>query len=612
MTADPPKTVKAAEQSKSSRNPSRSASLNSQHSRSVQSPTTSPSLPPRTPPLPKPQRPRSADSTRTANGNPRDQVGSSRTKYYASQPAHPTSPILAIRGVADSPVDIHTPPRTASIETASTMTEVDMDTPHAPYRPPEAVFEPPEELPPGQVAGIIAEHPISDDDMPSPDSSPLGLKPGPAAGNVDAWRANLQKYNMMHIDEPGVSPERPQIGPGILPRRWLQIAHKHDLFQPVGFDLPTPPPPKKAHTASVSMYEQPISPRPRKPTEPDAVPPPPSPTPSVTTFASLPSLPDYEHISTVADIWDACPGGEGGHHEWYFCPTCWTWVRIVAGQGELPRLAPMEEWEEIVRLKDIYPDTAELDRHRSERMREWSRFNDIKTSKMMAEETHHHMHEFTTLLEPTEEERIKRIPVDPDINAFPHLTVGIDPDDPSWATFTSPSDPPRLSVSCSSDQWMLVDAGPVPGQLPVGLVNAFISEKTTNPGPGMDGNQSVNEALTLISTSVNCIEIGFTDNSRRLLANALFRAQRGWVKLDNKRFQSKIGASVTSYISLMLQSSRFDWIYPGRTCCFRLALAVGKRKTPFASALCRGATRSAKPRFSRWTATCYGRGWRCH
>ena len=476
---EPPK---SPEVSKSPSLHSRSASPNSQHSQILHHPANSPPLPPRA----QPQGPRSPEASRTAILNPRDQPGSSRTNYYGVRSAHPTRPVAPIQDL-DEPPDIYDP--IPAID-SDTMT-ADMNTPHAPYRPPEAVIEAPEELPPGHVAGIIAEHLISDDEMPL-NSSLFASKPSP-----DAWQANLQKYGMMDLDDAGVPPERPQVGPGLLPRRWLQLAHKHDIFQPIISDLPATPS-RKSHTQFASMSDSPLS-QTTKPTDAGSISTSPSSMPRSVTSASLA---DYEHISTIDDVWNACPGGKALHQEWYFCPSCWGWLRIVAGRGDLPPLATMEEWEEIDRVKGSF-DAA--DRRRHERLREWSRFNDLKTSRMMAQDWHHHLHEFTSLLEPSEQTRIDRIPVDDDINAFPHMTAGIEPEDASWTTFTLPSDPPRLYVSCSSDLWMLVDTGPVPGQLPVGLVNAFVTEKMTNPGPSMDGRQSVSDAWTLVATSVDSL-----------------------------------------------------------------------------------------------------------
>lgn len=371
-----------------------------------------------------------------------------------------------------------------------------MDSPHPPYRPPEAVIEPPDELPPGHIPGIIAEHSLSDDEMPYINSSPTFVqKPQPSV-NVDAWQANLQKYGMMDVDDSAMPPERPQVGPGILPRRWLLLAHKHDLYQPTISDLPVAPL-KKPPAGSTS--DSPLSPRPMKTAEPNILPPPPSPTPSAKTSASAPSFADYDCVCTIADVWDACPGGEHGHHEWYFCPTCWSWIRVVVGRGKLPPVASMEEWEDYVRFKGSFRNKEELDRHRNERFREWSRLNDIKTSKTMATETHHHLHSFLSLQEPSEETRIDRVPVDEKTNAFPHLTLGIDPEDEAWSTFTTSSVEPVLHVSCSSDLWMVVDS-PIPGQLPVALANHFTNEKMVNPSPGASGSLSVSEAWTLIAT----------------------------------------------------------------------------------------------------------------
>ena len=499
MVTDPPINPSVTEELRSVRGP-RSASVSSQHTQAPNDPSNATSVPLRSPSLPKPQGPRPPESSRNAKPNPRDQTGSSRTKYHAAKSTFLTRPLSSLQDSSRPPQNNFALPEVEANDT-NPLSEVDMDAPHAPYRPPEAVVEAAEVLPPGHVAGIIAEHPVSDDELQSPlDSSPPRGGNARSPGNVDAWQANLEKYNMMDLDDAEAAPERPQIGQGILPRRWLQLVHRHDLFQPLISELPSPPPLKKAQAPSAPSSGKPLSRRPTVDIEPSTSPNATNAILSSQTFASSPSSADYKDVSDIVDLWDACPGGVLAHHEWYFCPTCWGWIRIVGGRYDLPHLTTMDEWEENARLKGSFTSSSEFDRNRDERFREWSRLNDIKTSKTMAAESHHHLHEFVTLVEPTEEQRIDRVSADAETNAFPHLTPGLDPNDVSWTSFASPPSSPRLYISCSSELWMLVDAGPVPGQLPVGLVNAFTSEKMTNPSPGMTGAQSVGEAWTLVTT----------------------------------------------------------------------------------------------------------------
>ena len=382
--------------------------------------------------------------------------------------------------------------------------EIEGDPTQAPYRSPEAVIEPLEELPPGHIPGIVAEHFMSDDEMASIDSSPILKKGEKEAVNVDVWQANLQHYNMdnlMDVDDPVVSAERPQVGPGILPGRWLEGVHEHDLFQPVIGDLPVRPPSTAHVRTSSSSNESPIASKPTGSVDKSANLGSSSPTPSVKIHTSEPSLPDYEHVHTLADVLDACPGGEDGLEDWFFCPTCWGWFRVMVIRGVLPHVETMEDWEIGARLQKSNPNFEEIfGRARDERLREWSRLNDIKTSKMMAEETHDHLHLFTTLREPSPEDRIDRVPVETETNAFPHLAIG-GGSDVSQSVSSAKRERPRLYVSCSSNLWLLVDTEPLPGQLPVALVKSFAREKMDNPGPGLDGPHSVYEAWNLIATS---------------------------------------------------------------------------------------------------------------
>ncbi|KAK4683835.1 hypothetical protein P7C73_g6382, partial [Tremellales sp. Uapishka_1] len=453
--------------------------------------------------------------------SPRDQLGSARTRVITSSPPAPTPA---------APLHV-----SLSASTLATSPPPLEDHPHPPYRPPEPVFEPLEiDEDPYHVPGVIAEHIDSDFGSASCGSSPIREKNDdlplakPVKANVEAWKAGV---HFMDVDK-AEEPEQFQIGSGTLPRRWLQVVHEHELIQPVITDLPQPLPPKSTPTpippTSIDP-PTPIPPTPNAARKSIDLPLPPSPAPSQTTHT--PSLADYEHISTLADVWDACPGGEGDHQNWYFCQTCWAWIRIEARRGPLPEVKDMATWTSF--HQTMHPSDPGYENARSAREEEWARYIAVgrMRSQAMTETSEHHMHEFAHLLEPAQEDRIARVEVEEYINAFPHVTIGIPTENPSWEAFASSERTARLYVSCSSDLWIAVDGGKIPGQLPPVLVSAFAEEKLDNPSPGRTPNESVNIAWSLIVT---------------LLENPLFRGQRGWVRLDNKTFQSKIGTSLLS------------------------------------------------------------------
>lgn len=510
MTSDPPDHSTNPRSPRSP--PSRSSSVNSQYARAYQyhpmtaSSAASPSSS-RTPP--RPAGPRSPDTPRAAKMEAgtgmADRPGSTYTKYHATRSSTLPSPASSRKSTAETFAE---PPSATPVHAKQ---EQELDAPHAPYRPPEAVIEPPEEHPPGYTPGIIAEHTGSDDDMLYTHTETVS-PPTPAAQSgsrekpnisVDAWQANLDHYNMMDVDDSAPSPIRPIVGPGVLPRRLLKLAHEHDLVQPHIEELPQPTA-KKSHGPSESTGSAtlPVPPGGLKsgltsPANPSS----PSPAPSNRSSASIRSLPDTQRTATLDDVWDALPGSRQNHHEWYFCTQCWGWIRIQVGKGPLPDIPTMDEWREAAELDQRYATPERLAAAEGERASERSYVEDVVTSRTMAEESHHHLHEFRHLINPTACSRIDRGTVDESVNVFPHLTFGID-SDKSWSEFNTPQTPARLFVSCSSDLWVIVDAGLVPGQLPVGLVKGFTQEKLSNPGPGMSGVQSVNEAWSLITTCV--------------------------------------------------------------------------------------------------------------
>jgi ubiquitin carboxyl-terminal hydrolase 25/28 len=174
----------------------------------------------------------------------------------------------------------------------------------------------------------------------------------------------------------------------------------------------------------------------------------------------------------------------------------------VVGHGAV-EVEDMEQWEAVIwstlQAGESYPGipaVSDIPAARLKRRAEYNRFNDLRTSVHTAQKVQHHLHEFTTLTTPSREKRIER--VESVHNAFPHLTVGLVNSD--WEKMVEPTHPPRLFVSCSSDLWIQVDEGMIPGQIPMGLAKEFTSERYSNPAVGISGNQSVAEgwnALTM-------------------------------------------------------------------------------------------------------------------
>ncbi|WVQ82427.1 hypothetical protein IAT38_004555 [Cryptococcus sp. DSM 104549] len=499
---------------------------------------------------PKPHGPRSPENSK------RDNPGSARTKYRTMPlspaeahgevgvPAAPAALSSASSMQLDGPVEDKppvVPPPASQPEPAEDVTQ--HETPHQPYRPPEPVIEPLSDSPPGYTPGIVAEHPESDDEMVgargsasrpftirsvSSQSTLSDKKVEQVGASVDQWQANLKEYNMMEVDDPtlGVGSlfeeppvERPQIGPGVLPRRWLAAVHEHELVQPYLEELPQPAA-KRGPGAAPGPGASPTRPK------------------SVAGGASSPSAPlaspapaeAQSHLATLEDVWNALPGDGRNPREWFFCTTCWAWMRIRGGRGDPPWIPNMEEWEGIVTTRKVYTSTAQLKLAKATRQEDWDRYVRLQISRGLAPQVHHHLHEFGHLVESHKEERIERVEVDPEMNVFPHFTFPVDTEE-RWTSFSVPSNGARLFLSCASDLWIMVDEGMTPGQLPVGLVKEFTMEKMSNPGVGFSGAQSVSEAWTLLIT---------------LLINPLFKGQRGWVRLNNPTYQRKIGAGIIS------------------------------------------------------------------
>ncbi|WWC61766.1 uncharacterized protein I303_104351 [Kwoniella dejecticola CBS 10117] len=507
----------------------------------------------------RPAGPRSPEHLKSPRSETRDHPGSSRTRYRTVPiPVDPSSDLQSTHDIPQN--QPHSKPQPLSFSPSKISREEEL--PHAPYRPPEAVIEPPEEHPPGYTPGIVAEHIGSDDDMAPPPHSPSVLLQSSEStlddekrsADVNNWQADVKSYDM-DVDSPDLLDlPRPQSGPGILPRRLLMLLHEHGLVQPQITELPPPynkkpqsqpqtqtqasPSSQTAWNGSNRTLTAPSS-RPASVASSSGMPGPPSPSPST---ASAPSLPDVEHLSTLDDVWEALPGGKDNRHQWYFCTTCWGWLKITTGVCADLEKRYMEGWQSV--------SCVDKEGHRqtyAEYAAEWQKYNEATQGADMSEiNQYHHFHEFTkstdTLLletrtnesigeEEEEENRIERVMMKDEMNVFPHITFGMEDEDPNLLSFKKTPTPSKLFISSSSDLWVQVHRGPAAGQIPTGLVHRFTSEKMSNPTMGTNGTQGVSDAWNLLAT---------------LLANPLFKGQRGWVKLDNPKFQREIGASMTS------------------------------------------------------------------
>ena len=379
-----------------------------------------------------------------------------------------------------------------------TSPDIDIDAPHAPYRPPEPVIEPPEHHPPGYVPGVISGHPFIDDDVSSPILSP-DHKDSPPQSNIAAWHTGLGDFQSMDLDQMdsldsmgrGV-PERPVIGMGVLPTRWLQVVHEHDLIQPIIEKVPLMK--AASHGGGEPSAVTPLSPTISPSVSPQNPLIPLSPTKPANTPPTFQPTEQPHPPATITDIWTACPGGQSDHQSWYFCPVCWGWMHITHGQGTPPSLRTMAEWE-----MHMQGEGQIVTEHmRSARLKEMSRYNDLPASRLLASTNIHHLHEFNNLIEPDPSTRLDRIQVDDVMNAFPHRTPGLESED-AWTAIPQKRTPPKLYASSDSDLWIIAD-GIVPGQIPPGLVRAFTDEKICNPSPGKRGVHTVTEAWELLST----------------------------------------------------------------------------------------------------------------
>lgn len=337
------------------------------------------------------------------------------------------------------------------------------------YRSPEAVIEHVEDV---------------DDSLP----------PGIVDATFDDKAWNEHEAQTLRQTE---HPERPQIGPGRLTGRWFGDLHPHQLWQPTIVDLPRPS--KQSPSAS------PISPI----------------SPLASFDRAVPSTPGI----TIEDVYDALPGRREGHHEWFFCPECWGWFKIVVGRGDFPEYRGHDS-----RIPNPRSDESPED-EQSAWWIENTKLRDITLSRSTAPHRENHFHTFERLLDLAPDLRIPRFNAEGMEEAFTHLN-------PAFGTIPTQLvdhelgrvNKTDLHVSCSNDCWVTIQ-GPVGGQLPKALASEWTDQKRLNPVAGADGIASAIEAWQLVVT---------------LLQNPLFKDMKGWVKMTNARFARCIGPSLRS------------------------------------------------------------------
>lgn len=291
-------------------------------------------------------------------------------------------------------------------------------------------------------------------------------------------------------------PERPQIGPGRMALRWLADLHPHELWQPTIHDLPRP---------SKSPSASPIS-------------------PLVPLDRTVPSTPGI----TIEDVLSALPGGKENHYEWFFCPECWGWIRIVVGSGDFPAYRGHQ---------DRIPAMRSGESPEAEQQAWWvenSRLRDIALSRSTApHDQKDHYHTFERLLDPAPDVRIPRVVVEGLTEAFSHLNPAYGEIPTNLVDYELDRvNKTELHVSCSTDSWVTV-SGPTGGQLPKALAAEWTDQKRNNPEAGLDGVGSAITAWQLVVT---------------LLQNPLFKDMKGWVKMSNNRFLKSIGPSLRSWV----------------------------------------------------------------
>lgn len=323
-------------------------------------------------------------------------------------------------------------------------------------------------LPPG----VLAEHLGEDDVIPQSEwDTNWSFGDVPPITRSDS-KMDIDPTNTFVPPVPE-APRRPQIGPGVLPKLWLDQIHPHKLWRPLIDDLPQPKEPKSpSRQASLQHPVEPVT-------------------------AIDESEPEMPPPFTVDQVWESLPGGKADHQNWYFCPECWGWIHVLVGKGDLPTVPSLEEWDDTTNFRT--PEEKEA--ARAVRLEMMKRLESMEESRSTAETTAHHLHAFEGLIPATKEHRLERVKVPSHLDAFSFHDPSYGESPPALTRYVHDTNRNAvLYVSCASDLWVFVDKGPISGQVPVGLVKGFTAEKKDNPNVGASGDESVNAAWNLVLT----------------------------------------------------------------------------------------------------------------
>lgn len=500
------------------------------------------------PPIDLPHPAPGVDSSVPSEQTRKDGPGSRHTVFTTSAPSLPAT--------SSTQYQSNNPFLTSSSASALAPTEATAIDPavgslHPPYRPPEKVDDPESEHPPDYSQAVLhAEYVDPDVDMVDPmlptvtttevhdydiisggaeeehielmQDSPSGSRRHPSG--LDGWAAQVgpgspsrgdgawgwgdegQHTGSRWSGGASSSPvERPQLGRGHMARSMLRQIHPHELVRPVVRTLPrtrTKAGPSRA--GSVSGLKSP------EPNTPD-------------TTASSPTI-------TMDQIIAALPGGAEDYQNWYFSPQQWGWMRVEVLDEDEASL------EAIVKGDDAKGTVKSM-------------LGPARRPLDAPFETFDHFHSLPVLpldLDTSNTTRIDRVQLsDSSLEAWLHLIPGLEDEDVTQrceAAFDEPQQEGRkLWYSSTRSKWILADSQLVPGQIHRGLVQAFSEDRSRATGGVEDGKDPLFEAWDLLEV---------------LLANPLFHGQRGWVKLDNKRFARLIGT--TTLASRILQAIGFS------------------------------------------------------
>lgn len=429
--------------------------------------------------------------------DPRDRPGSSRTRVTQPLPSVPTAPDMNVQSDSRARTEVE-----ALVNRPQTPETSSQETAVAPYRSPEPVYDPPEDNPPGYVPGVIEGHFGGSDDGIQMQTPPAAGSSPVADGKFDVsqWQANVgQDDGYQEVDNQ--QPERPQIGPGMMPRCVEEKIHDHPAHRITNLRIPEYTS-RKTHGMQPSTSNL-LSPK-LAPADSNA-------SPATKDQSSLPAIQPQptggslhlEHVRSLKDVQNSLPGESEGYMDWYFCWRCSGWFKVLMGAASIEdgHLRGSDlEWD--IKTENNSPGASP----NFDAIRGRGFLRDIEHSRMTPSgETHVHFHEiFSSSVEPIAH-TLERVDQGLEVDSFPHK--GLESEiKPEWYERVASVMVARLFLCCTTSASIYVGPGPVPGQIPSALLRAFITEKMGDLGPVAPGDKGPEElvidAIQLLITSV--------------------------------------------------------------------------------------------------------------